>query len=225
MTGKADSRELRRLRGLIALWCVLVRRIGGRATLRTAALAGRLWRIIPHLLPVSGAFVAVLGTLLMTSVNVQWLDFIPALLSRIDNRDVAWEALSGFEDPNWDAFDPENPAASFLVVSTLPSSATGFAELVKLVKSHVKRTPSGKVIAVQVSSGGYASTGRSIVGEYSVGFLLDGDDESSIVASMQDVAGWIRDDRLDWGLVHGFPLLLGGLFTTFLAETVRWRRR
>ena len=76
--------------GVCCSVCTQLRRTSGHVALQTAVLLRRRWWIIRHLLPMSGALVAVLGTLLMISVNVQWLGFIPALLSRVDSREVAW---------------------------------------------------------------------------------------------------------------------------------------
>lgn len=231
MTQRVLGREPRRLRGLVALWCTQLRRTSGHVALQTAVLLRRRWWIIRHLLPMSGALVAVLGTLLMISVNVQWLGFIPALLSRVDSREVAWGALSGFEDPNWDAFEALDDPLDYpdlqigAALSTVLSSDTGFRELVELVESHIKQAPLGEVAAMQISSSGYTSSGRSIIGRYTVDFLLEDEPEPFIVASMTDVDDWVRDARLDWGFVHGFPVLLGGLLITFLVEAHRWRKR
>ena len=230
MEAKATSWVFRRLWGLVVLWCAQLRQIRGRAALQIGSLVRQRWRAIQRLLPAFGVLVAVFGTLLMTSVNVQWLSFVPALLSRVDDRGLAWEVLVGFEDPNWGMFealdDPlDHPAAQFQAVSVLPSSATGFKELVELVERHVKRGPLGKVVAVQISPSGYTSSGRSIVGRYTVDFLFENVLEPFIMASMVDVADWIRDDRLDWGFAFGFPVLLFGLCISFVSEAIRWRGR
>jgi len=172
-------------------------------------------------IPLIGTLIALIGTVFMTSVSFPPLYCIPKLLSRIDNREAAWATLTSFDDLA-DVDDFEN---MWVAKNEIAEGETGFTELLCMLVSRNKMVVSSKVTEIQISPIGYRGTGESLIGTYDVELRYRGQSESFIVAEMSDVDGWIRDERLKWGIEFGFPILMFGLLISLVAQFIALRTK
>lgn len=175
---------------------------------------GRLDRAARRLL-VLGMLIAFIGTLFMTSVNFRPFNFVPAWFSRIDDREAAWATLTDLGGTHFD--DPET---RWEVASQISGDERGFAELLRMIVARSKTISPHGVTGMQISPSSYSSNGESWIGTYHVELRFRGQPEPVIVEEMSGVDGWIRDARLNWGLAHGFPVLLWGLLISLIAQVI-----
>lgn len=177
-----------------------------------------------------GMAIATLGTLFMTSANVQLLSLIPNMLSRMDNREAAWTMLTDFDDPVIAAYreigaevftDPESMRG---VKDEIAKDENGFTELLRTIRNKMS-IPTG-VIGIQISprAAGYTGSGEQLIGTYDVELQHSGQIEAFIVAEMSNVASWIRDERVKWGNTYGFFTLMIGLMITLIVQFRRTLR-
>ena len=82
-----------------------------------------------------------------------------------------------------------------------------------------------EVTGMQISPNHYSSNGESWIGTYYVELEFRCQSEPFIVAAMSDVDGWIRDERLNWGIVFGFPVLMWGLVISLIAQFITLRTK
>ncbi|HUT87097.1 MAG TPA: hypothetical protein VMX15_03310 [Candidatus Heimdallarchaeota archaeon] len=162
-----------------------------------------------------GTLIALIGTVFMTSVSFRPLYFIPEMLSRIDNREAAWATLTDFDDPG----------ITFEVKNQIPKDERGFTELLRMIVARSKMFLPHEVTGIQISPNHYSSNGESWIGTYYVELQFRGQSEPFIVAAMSDVDGWIRDERLNWGIVFGFPVLMWGFVISLIAQFTTPRRK
>jgi hypothetical protein len=154
----------------------------------------------------------------MTSVNFRPLYFVPAMFSRIDNREAAWKTLSDFSDP----FD--DPETRWEPKSRISATTPGFRELLRLIVTRNKMISTLGTTEIQISPEAYTGNGESSIGTYLVELVTEAQPEPIIVAEMGDVDGWIRDERLTWGLSVGFPVLFFGFLVSLIAQVHSARR-
>ena len=185
---------------------------------------GRRW--FSKWIMVIGMATAVLGTLFMTSANVQFLSCIPNMLSQMDKREAAWAMLTDFVDPAIAAFRESGNEAfadfAWGVKDKISVDEKGFTELLRTIRN--KMNVPTEVIGIQISVGGYTSSGEQLIGVYDVELEHPDQIEAFIVAGMSDVAGWIRDERVKWGNTWGFLTLMIGLVITLIVEICRTLR-
>jgi len=162
-----------------------------------------------------GTLIAFIGTVFMTSVSFRPLYFIPEMLSRIDKREAAWATLTDFDDPG----------IIFEVKNQIPKDERGFTELLRMIIARNKMVLPHEVTGMQISPNSYYSNGESWTGTYDVELQFRGQSEPFIVAEMSDVDGWIRDERLNWGIVFGFPVLMWGFVISLIAQFITLRTK
>lgn len=162
-----------------------------------------------------GTLIALIGTVFMTSVSFRPLYVIPEMLSRIDEREAAWATLTDFDDPG----------IIFEVKNQITKDERGFTELLRMIVARKKMVLPHDLTGIQISPNHYSSSGKSWIGTYDVELQFQSQFKPFIVAEMSDVDGWIRDERLDWGMVFGFPVLMWGFVISLIAEFITLRTK
>lgn len=185
-----------------------IMREGFERGLRLVSASGRWIAFI-------GTLIALIGTVFMTSVSFRPLYFIPEMLSRIDKREAAWATLTDFDDPG----------IIFEVKNQITKDERGFTELLRMIVARNKMVLPPEVTGIQISPNHYSSNGESWIGTYHVELQFRSQSEPVIVAEMSDVDGWIRDERLDWGIVFGFPVLMWGFVISLIAQFITLRTK
>lgn len=166
-----------------------------------------------------GAGIALIGTLITTSVSCSHLSFIPEMCSKIDNLEEAWMMLSDFEDVGFD-----DPDTQWDVRSQIPKDTEGFSELLRMMVSRNKKAPpTNEVIGMRIVPDAISSDQGAWFGTYHVQLEIEPQPGLFVVGELTEVSGWILDERLRWGLHHGFPMLLIGLFISFVAQVLALR--
>jgi len=166
-------------------------------------------------IPFIGTLIALIGTVFMTSVSFRPLYFIPEMLSQIDKRETAWATLTDFDDPG----------IIFEVKNQIPKDERGFTELLRMIIARNKMVLPHEVTGMQISPNSYYSNAESWIGTYHVELQFRGQSEPFLVAEMSDVDGWIRDERLNWGIVFGFPVLMWGFVISLIAQFITLRTK
>lgn len=171
-------------------------------------------RVLSALLPVTrrklailGSLAVIAGTLLVNTSSFGPLHFIPAGLSRVDDLEHAWSLLR-----EYGPFEGE-----FGVMTRITPEVTGFASLLRLLERQQRVDLSGIVTSIYVESHMFSGDDIQRIGRYAVLVQYENDLEPRVVAWVEDVSQWIMNERLRWSLLHGLPVLSGGLLLSLLS--------
>lgn len=163
-------------------------------------------------LQLGGLVLALVGTILVNSSSYQLLRFIPALLSRIDDRDAAWEELISFNV--YEGSLGEN--------TSVESGARGFSPLLGLLERHARLAPDIDATRITIDGQMLYGDDSQTIGRYVVTIQYQGEDDTRVVAWVDEVSGWIDEERFRWALTVGMPVLSLGLLLSLLGGIAIW---
>jgi len=156
---------------------------------------------------VIGLALAIAGTVLMNSVSCTLLRSIPAVLSRMDERDAAWAELTdGAEFPE-----------RLGLANTRSPDSEGFGSLLELLRRRNRIDSELAAVSIGIENHMLYGDESQKIGQLAVLVHYEGEEEPRVVAWAEDVSRWIDDERMTWAVTFGFPPLSVGLLLSLVA--------
>ena len=161
-----------------------------------------------------GMALAIVGTVLLNTGNYAPLYIIPAVFSRVDERDAAWAKL----------FDGQVFPQRLDLVNSISPDAEGFRSLLALLRRHSRVATD--LVAKSIGIENQMLYGDEVqkIGQLAVVIHYEGEEDPRVVAWAEDVSRWIEAERLQWALSFGFPTLSLGLLLSLVALVMDRRR-